>query len=155
MAENLNQVVGDSAAQVGAKLGAVAAGVGSAAGAAAPGGAPAGGRFAFEPDEIRAAITEWDKLIEAYIEDSRAADRLTNVRAPGDEYASRSMAQSANDSGQKVKDSIEAQRKYCVSQRNKFQAALNQYLGVDDTAARDIGNQLPASGGNQQSSGAL
>jgi hypothetical protein len=154
MAEDLNKAVGDSAALVGAKLGAVA-GVGAAAGAAAPGGAPPGGRFSFEPDQIRAVITEWDKLIEAYDADDRAADRLINVRAPGDEYASRSMAQSANDSGQKVKDSIVAQRDYCMRQRDKFQAALNQYLGVDDAAAKDISRHRPASGGNQQSSGAL
>ena len=146
MAESFYEAVGDSAAQVGAKLGAVAADSAAAVG---------GGRFAFEPDQIRAVITEWDSLIESYEADRRAANRLTQVQAPGNEYASRSMAEAANASGQKVVDSIVAQRDYCISQRDKFQAALNQYMGVEETTAGDMNRQLPFGGADQQSSGAF
>ena len=143
MAESFFTEIGNSNAQVGATLGAVAADSAAAVG---------GGRFSFEPDQIRAVITEWNKLIEAYEADGRAADRLARVQAPGNEYASRSMAESANASGQKVVDSIVAQRAYCVSQRDKFQAALNQYLGVEETTVGDMNKQLPAGGSDQPSS---
>jgi gas vesicle protein len=124
VADSFFKSVGDSALQVGAALGSIAA---------AGGAPPGGGHFSYQPDQLRAIIKDWDDIAASYETDISTARIMTRVKGPGSEQASESLAETASTSGTNLVKSLEAELKYCETQRKKFQDALNEYTGVEET----------------------
>lgn len=113
-----------------------------------PTGGGGGGKFTFEPDEIRAIVKDWLDLAEEYDESIDKAEDLIMVQPPGDEYASQFHAQRASESGRLYVDSLIQKQDYCYSQAQKFQDALHGYLGTDRQNVRrldaaDAGSSKP------------
>ncbi|MGQ0837711.1 hypothetical protein [Actinokineospora sp.] len=97
-----------------------------------------GGKFDFSPDEIRAIVKDWLDLAESYQTSLSTSRGLATIEGPGQEYASEMHATVANSAGRAYLDSLVEKRAYALSQAQKFQDALHDYLGVDRQNVRKI-----------------
>jgi len=106
----------------------------------APGGGTAGGgRFAFDPDEIRSIAKDWTDLAQGY-QKSYVHARRVRVQGPGDEPASSAQAQAAMDSWKAYVDSLQQKLHYSMGQAQKFSNALADYLGTErESVAKLLG----------------
>lgn len=103
------------------------------------GGAASGGRFAFEPDEIRSIAKDWTELAQGY-QESYISTQQVRVQGPGDEPASSQQAMAATDSWTAYKDSLREKLLYSLGQAQKFSDALADYLGTDrESVAKILG----------------
>lgn len=106
----------------------------------------AGGSFAYSPDQLRDLVKEWTDLATDYQNSLRDAYYLTRVEGPGAELVSRSYASVANASGQAYLDSLQSRIDYCFAQAQKFQDALDDYLGQEHHSVTEITNSGPREG---------
>jgi hypothetical protein len=60
------------------------------------------------------------------------------IRPPGGDFASEAHAEAANGSGTSYLTYLAHNAQYCSEQAELFQAALNDYLGVEDTNATEF-----------------
>ncbi|SDC85713.1 hypothetical protein [Actinokineospora iranica] len=111
-------------------------GVSDMVGGARPSGD--GGKFSFEPDEMRAIVKDWMDLALDYRRSMVDADQMGTVDPPGNEYASQYHAEAASASTQAYLDSLQEKADYCYSQAQKFQDALSDYLGVERENVRGL-----------------
>jgi hypothetical protein len=93
------------------------------------------GSFSFDPDELRALIKKWQDLADSYHDSANSADSMATIQPPGHDFASASHASAANDSGASYIAYLTHNAQYCSQQAELFQAALNDYLEVEDTNA--------------------
>lgn len=98
------------------------------------------GSFSFDPDELQSLIRKWKDLADSYAASKVQADSMNRIQPPGDDFASEAHAKAANTSGGSYLDYLQHNRDYCEKQARLFQAALNDYLGVEDTNTTDINN---------------
>lgn len=101
------------------------------------------GTFSFDPDELQSLIKKWEDLADSYEQSALNADSVIRIKGPGDDFASKAHAKSANTSGQSYLDYLEHNRRYCLTQAQAFQSALNEYLGVDDDNATEFNKTNP------------
>jgi hypothetical protein len=106
--------------------------------AAAPAGA---GHFAFDPDGIREIIKGWRELADSYPEAIRDAEVLRRVQPPGNDDPSGFFAAVVQASGEALQQSLTAERTFCLRQLDKFQAALDSYLGVEHKTVDGLARQ--------------
>ena len=95
----------------------------------------ANGSFSFDPDELRSLIKKWEYLADSYDASSDNATTMGRITPPGDDFASKAHSQAANDSGNSYYQYLKKNAQYCRDQAQLFQAALNDYLGVEDANA--------------------
>ena len=96
------------------------------------------GGYSFDVETLRGLITKWQNLAASYETSFDNARVMTRVEGPGLDYASQSHAEAANRSGRAYYDYLVQCRDYCLQQARSMQDALNEYLGVDQSAAEDI-----------------
>jgi hypothetical protein len=94
-----------------------------------PGAAP--GRLAYTPSQLREIIREWHALANGYDRDFEDADIIQMVQPPGQDAPSGFFADIVRGSGAALEHSLKQERLFCVQQAEKFQAALDAYLGVE------------------------
>jgi hypothetical protein len=104
------------------------------------GAAAARGSFSFDPDELQSLIRKWEELAQSYDDSSVEAELMCRIKAPGDDFASKGHAAVANTSGNSYLAYLRHNRDYCNDQAQLFQAALNDYLGVEDANTTEINN---------------
>jgi len=102
-------------------------------------GTISGGSYTFDPDTIRQVIKNWTDLAESYIQSSQDARPMARVAPPGDEYVSESFAHKANASGQSYIAYCRRNADICHREAQRYQDALDTYLGVEDRTVIEIG----------------
>jgi hypothetical protein len=102
--------------------------------------AQASGSFSFDPDELQSLIREWEDLADSYTASAREAQNMGRVTPPGEDFASEAHAKAANISGASYIEYLAKNSQYCNDQAQLFRAALNDYLGVEETNTTDINN---------------
>ncbi|MBB4906570.1 PE domain-containing protein [Actinophytocola algeriensis] len=100
--------------------------------------AQARGSFSFDPDELRSLIRKWQDLADSYADSISQAERMALIKPPGHDFASEAHASAANGSGASYLAYLTHNARYCDEQAHLFQAALNDYLGVEDTNATEF-----------------
>ncbi len=100
--------------------------------------ATASGSFSFDPDELQSLIKKWQDLADSYSESGRSAESMALITPPGGDFASEAHAEAANGSGTSYLTYLARNAQYCKEQAEIFQAALNDYLGVEDTNATEF-----------------
>lgn len=107
------------------------------------------GQFTFVPDEVRAIVKDWIELAREYDHSIRNADQLVViVEPPGKDQASEFYVQRTGTAVTMYAESLIQKQEYCYNQAQKFQDALNDYLGVERQSVRNItssGEPLPPS----------
>lgn len=96
------------------------------------------GGFSFDEATMRRMITRYTSLADSYEASFDNARRMASVVGPGLDYASRSVAEAANQGGNSYLKYLVHQRDECRAQAWLFQQALDEYLGVDQSSAEDI-----------------
>lgn len=109
------------------------------------GAAGAGGQFAFHPDEIQALVKDWLDLADSYESSLATARLLAAVIGPATDSASEMHADAASSSGRLYMESLQEKFHYSRGQAQKFQDALNAYLGRDQEAATRMLGTAPGS----------
>ena len=97
------------------------------------GAAAARGSFSFDPDELQSLIRKWEDLADSYLASTRTAREMVTIEGPGLDFASEAHAEVANKSGASYAAYLQHNYDYCLKQAELFQAALDDYLGVEDT----------------------
>lgn len=105
-----------------------------------------GGSFAYTPDQLRDLVKEFVDLAEDYRKSLNNAKLMAQVEGPGTEFASQSHASVANESGRAYLDSLENRIEYFYGQAQKFQDALDSYLGQEHRSVKDITGSAPQEG---------
>lgn len=111
-----------------------------------------GGGYEFDEETMRSLIAEWTELGRSYDESFYMTDRMTMIDGPGLDFASQAHAEAANASGQAYRRYLVNNRDYCYAQAKLFQDALNDYLGIEDTNANEVG-AAGESGANDSKAG--
>jgi hypothetical protein len=101
------------------------------------------GRFAYSPDQLREIINEWNDIATSYRDDIENADVVRSVQPPGHDAPSGFFATVVQSSGDALQQSLLKERDHCLRQADKFQAALDAYLGVEHTTKSDFDKQNP------------
>jgi hypothetical protein len=101
------------------------------------------GRFAYSPDQLREIIKEWNDIAESYRVDIQDADVVKSVQPPGQDGPSSFFATVVQNSGDALQQSLTKEQDLCMRQAEKFQAALDTYLGVEHTTKNDFDKQDP------------
>lgn len=96
------------------------------------------GGFSFDEATMGRIITRYTNLADSYEASLRNARLMASVEGPGLDYASESVANAANRGGNSYYDYLIHQQNECRAQAQLFQQALDEYLGVDQSAAEDI-----------------
>jgi hypothetical protein len=104
------------------------------------------GTFSYTPEALRDLVTRWTSLAESYQQSRENAQAMTQVKGPGLEYASQAHASVANSSGQAYLLSVEQKWRYCLAQAQKFQNALDDYLGVEHRNIETMDSAGPRDG---------
>lgn len=102
-----------------------------------------GGTYSFDEDTLRSLIKDWDDLIDSYTQSLWHAEPMADVVGPGADPASISFAEVASKSGSSYLKSVAQNLRYCTEQRTLFQKALDQYLGIEDSAAAGFNQTMP------------
>jgi hypothetical protein len=68
---------------------------------------------------------------------------MLTVQAPGQDAPSSFFATVVQNSGETLQQSLTKERDLCLRQAEKFQAALDAYLGVEHTTKSDFDKQDP------------
>lgn len=100
--------------------------------------AEARGSFSFDPDELRSLIRKWRELADDYADSVVRAESMATVIPPGNDFASEAHAVAANNSGGSYIAYLRRNAQYCNDQVDLFQAALDDYLGIEDTNATEF-----------------
>lgn len=116
--------------RIGSRLGGIAGGTAE--------GAFTTGSFAFDEDTLRDLIKDWQALADSYLDSLESAEAMTVVVPPADDFASEAQAAAAGRSGQAYYAYLQHNRDYCLEQADLFQAALDDYLGVEDAIVTEI-----------------
>jgi len=90
--------------------------------------------YVFDPDEVRAVHAQWTQLLTEVIKDSEEALKIINIRAPGIEPASETMAISGQDSGKEFERHNESVRDYVQSFVDNLSSAGSGYLQEEEIA---------------------
>lgn len=90
-----------------------------------------GGTFSYTPDQLRSIITRLTNLADSYAASRENATYMAIVEGPGLEYASQSHAAAARASGQAYLQSIDNERRSCLTLAQRFQDTLDDYLGLE------------------------
>lgn len=105
--------------------------------------AQARGNFSFDPDELRSLVNKWKDLADSYDQSTTLAREMNVIDPPGLDFASKAHADVANKSGTSYAVYLAHNRDYCLEQAQLFEAALNDYLGVEDTNATEFDKSGP------------
>jgi hypothetical protein len=106
-------------------------------------GSVSGGSFAFTEPDMKTIIKNWLDLADSYGKSLVNAERMTRIRPPADDLASRFHTISANRSGDSYRDYLEHNRDYCTQQAQLFQNTLDDYLGVEHTNVTEMNKTVP------------
>jgi hypothetical protein len=98
----------------------------------------ASGSFSFDPDELQSLIKKWEDLADSYDASAENATTMGRITPPGGDFASEAHSKAANDSGKSYYQYLKKNAQYCSDQAQLFRAALNDYLGVEDTNATEF-----------------
>ncbi|MGH3760782.1 hypothetical protein [Actinophytocola sp.] len=100
-------------------------------------GGGGGGGFVFTPAEFDSVIARWERLHADLMEDNRQVHALMSVQGPGDEAASETAANRANDSGTSFMDHHRRMVDAVGDYVRRLKASRQSYL-VRDDSARDL-----------------
>lgn len=103
----------------------------------------ASGSFSFDPDELQSLIKKWEDLADSYLASTRTAREMATIEAPGLDFASEAHAEVANKSGVSYAAYLQQNYDYCLKQAELFQAALDEYRGVEDTNVTGLHKTRP------------
>lgn len=109
---------------------------------------PNGGTYTFDEETMRSLIKDWHELADSYRTSQRNARLMADIEPPGEDPASVSHAIVASRSGRSYLEYLQANEEYCVEQAQLFQAALNEYLAIEDANVanfRSVGTDGPRS----------
>lgn len=98
-----------------------------------------GGRFTFDPDQIRQVIQNWKDLADSYARSATDSLIMTRVAPPGNEFVSESFAVKANATGASYIAYCEHNRDICMREAQRYQDALDAYLGVEERTIIELG----------------
>lgn len=101
-----------------------------------------GGHFGYDEATLLSLINKWLELANHY-RGSLKRTSLGAVDAPGLDFASEGMAQSANDSGTSYLRYLEQNYDYCIGQAQLLQNTLDDYLGVEHRSVTDLDKTQP------------
>jgi len=96
------------------------------------------GGFAFDEDTMRSLVKSWQDLADDYDQSLRASRAVAMVVGPGADFASEAQATAANNSGKAYLEYLQHNRDYCTQQSELFQQALDDYLGVEQSATAEM-----------------
>ena len=102
-------------------------------------GTISGGKYSFDPDTIRQIINNWVELAHSYNQSVQDARPMAVIAPPGDEFVSESFADKANASGRSYIAYCEHNRDICLREAQRYQDALNAYLGAEEHAIIELG----------------
>ena len=97
-----------------------------------------GGSFSFTEADMRTIIQNWVDLARSYKDSLGNADRMTRIKPPAEDFASRWHAAAANQSGESYRNYLEHNQNYCFEQAQLFQNTLDDYLAVEHTNVTGI-----------------
>lgn len=120
--------------------------IGSALSGITSGGGGGGSSFAYTPDQMRDIINDWLDLADDFLLSLGTTEPMVTVEGPGTEFASQSHAGVANTSGQAYRDSLQSDWDYCISQAQKFQDTLHDYIGLEHRSVTEINRSAPRDG---------
>jgi hypothetical protein len=96
-----------------------------------PGAPSVAGHFAFDPDTLREIVKEWQDLAEDYSADIRDSDELVFIVPPADDGPSNFFTDVVRGSVRALQETLSAESNFCRLQAERFQAALDAYLGTE------------------------
>jgi hypothetical protein len=108
-----------------------------------------GGSFVYDEATLQSLVTKWVELAEHYQGSVNRID-LGSVVGPGEDFASRALADSANNSGMAYRKYLVQNYWYCIEQAQQLQHTLDDYLGVEHRSVIDFTNAVepePTQGG--------
>jgi hypothetical protein len=88
------------------------------------------GSFVYDETTLRSLITKWVDLADHY---HGSLNRITlgAVKPPGDDFASKALADSANNSGTTYIEYLTRNYWHCIEQAQLLQDTLDAYLGTE------------------------
>lgn len=99
-----------------------------------------GGGYTFDPDTIKQVIDNWHDLAISYHQSIRDARPMAATAPPGDEFVSESFTVKANASGESYIEYCRSNRDICLREAQRYQDALDSYLGVEERTIIELGN---------------
>ena len=96
-------------------------------------GTVTGGTFAFAEADMVRIKQNWLDLADSYQGSLDNADRMSKIKAPAEDMASKFHVTAANSSGDSYRTYLEHNRDYCRQQADLFGEALADYRGTEDT----------------------
>jgi hypothetical protein len=106
-------------------------------------GSVTGGSFTFAEPEMKTIIQNWLDLARSYSFSLSSAEKMSRIKPPAEDFASRFHADAANRSGESYLSYLEHNRDYCAQQAQLFQATLDDYLGVEHTNVTEMNKSAP------------
>lgn len=88
------------------------------------------GSFVYDEPTLRSLITKWVELADHYHDSLRRAT-LGTVKPPGNDFASKALAEAANSSGTTYLEYMTRNYWHCIEQAQLLQDTLDDYLGTE------------------------
>jgi len=106
-------------------------------------GSVTGGSFTFAEPEMKTMIQNWLDLADSYESSLSNAEKMSRIKPPAEDFASKFHAAAANRSGESYLGYLEHNRDYCVQQAQLFQHTLDDYLGVEHANVTEMNKTAP------------